>query len=169
MTRFWPNAVPSCQSCLLWNCAKVTLPMYSIRSIVQLNFLYVSVLWAPSCLQRADFLCLRGCSKWMAPLMHFILQEARDGEKETDERMKEGKWKWQERHIVREWGSSGGRKDSLSSIINVFTHSYRFQQRPASYSILKEWIYFILVVYVAPSPSQLNPPPLLPQWPDIPA
>lgn len=30
-------------------------------------------------------------SKWMAPLMHFILQEMRDEEKETDERIKEGK------------------------------------------------------------------------------
>lgn len=108
------------------SCIKAHCPFhtYSRRSIVQLYFLYVSVLWAPSCLQWADFLCLRekgGGSKWMAPPMHFILQGMSEGQREW------GRWKDEvEGRKIEMTGETDwrGRGASKSAIKTIFVLDY---------------------------------------------
>lgn len=159
-TKYFPSQQSSRHAAL----RQSSFQTCSRRSIVQLYFLHVSVLWSSSCLQRADFLRLSGASKWMAPPMHFYpawSERRRERERWKDE--VEGRKI--EMTGETDWWRRGASKSAIKTLFVsdywCFYTQWQFLSTAQLFSRCQEWIYFILVVSVAPLPLPLHstPPP----------
>lgn len=111
-------------------------------------------------------------SKWMVPLMHFILRGVRDGGKDTDQRLEFDGRKIEMIGETDWWGIrvTGGAIKTVFVFDHQCFHTVPVSSRGQLLTVyVKNESILSLWFMLHPPPPNSTPPPLLPQWPDIPA